>query len=110
MRLAGIMKRYSKKAMPQLATMTSQSGVPLNFEFRLPYHANVMKMFEQISSTMGSQRDEVISMTQKMNLSTRGVKCQPAAFRAMPECLRQTAAILRQVPDILRQLPESFRT
>jgi hypothetical protein len=43
--------------MPQLARMTSQSGVFLNFEFRLPYHANVMKMFESVSSTMGSQRD-----------------------------------------------------
>src|SRR5271154_525911 len=57
MRLAGIMKTYSKKAMPQLARMTSQSGELLNFGFRLPYHANVMKMFEQVSSTTGSQRD-----------------------------------------------------
>jgi hypothetical protein len=45
--------------------MTRNSGVPLNFEFRLPYHANVMKMFENVSSTMGSQRDEVISMRRK---------------------------------------------
>src|SRR5271168_3861908 len=105
------MKRYSKKAMPQLARMTSHIGALLNFGFRLPYHANVMKMFEQVSSTMGSQRDEVIlSMPQKMNSSANGVKCQPAAFRAVPECLRQTAAFLRHVPDILRQLPESFRT
>jgi len=39
-----------------------------------PYHANVMKTFEQVSSTMGSQRDEVISMLEKMNSPTGGVK------------------------------------
>jgi len=37
-----------------------------------------MKMFEQVSSTMGSQRDDVKSMPQKMNSSANGVKCQPA--------------------------------
>ena len=43
--------------MPQLTMMTSQSGELLNFKW--PYHANVMKMFEQVSSTTGSQRDSV---------------------------------------------------
>src|ERR1035437_8598846 len=104
------MNRYSKNAMPQLARMTSQSGELLNFGFKLPYHANVMKTFEQVSNTTGNQRDEVKSMPQKMNSSMSGVKCQPVAFRAVPEFLRQTATFLRHVPDILRQLPESFRT
>jgi hypothetical protein len=40
--------------------MTSQRGELLNFKW--PYQAKVMKMFEQVSSTMGSQRDEVMSM------------------------------------------------
>src|ERR1035437_1032803 len=70
------MNRYSKNAMPQLARMTSQSGELLNFGFKLPYHANVMKMFEQVSSTMGSQRDDVISMPQKMNSPAVRVKCE----------------------------------
>ena len=39
--------------------MTSSSGLLLNFKW--PYHANVMKTFEQVSSTMGSQRDWVRS-------------------------------------------------
>src|SRR5882672_779518 len=80
MRLAGIMKAYSKSATPQLASTTSQSGELLNFAFRLPYHANVMKMFEQVSSTMGSQRDDVISMPQKMNSTASGVKLESKIF------------------------------
>jgi len=35
-----------------------QQRLALNFKW--PYHANVMKMFEQVSSTMGSQRLEII--------------------------------------------------
>src|SRR5476651_1832811 len=76
------MKRYSKNAMPQLARMTSQSGELLNFGLRLPYHANVMKMFESVSSTTGSQRDEVISMSEKMNSSASVVKCECASFQS----------------------------
>src|SRR5665647_316094 len=81
-RFAGIMNRYSKNAMPQLARMTSQSGELLNFGFKLPYHANVIKMFEQVSSTIGSQRDEVKSMPQKMNSPTGGVKWECADFQS----------------------------
>ena len=36
-----------------------QSGLSLNFKW--PYHAKVMKMFEHVSSTMGSQRDWISS-------------------------------------------------
>src|SRR5882724_9363292 len=72
------MNRYSKNAMPQLARMTSQSGEFLNF--KCPYHANVMKMFESVSNTTGSQRDEVISMTEKMNSRASRVKLECAGF------------------------------
>src|SRR5882672_10078740 len=58
-RLAGTCNRYSKKAMPQLARITSNSGLFLNF--KCPYQAKVMKTFEQIRSTIGSQRDCVKS-------------------------------------------------
>src|SRR5271169_6077615 len=54
-RLAGTCNKYSKNAMPQLATMTISNGLFLNFKW--PYHANVMKTFEQVSRTTGSQRD-----------------------------------------------------
>src|ERR1041385_7517779 len=49
------MSTYSKKAMPQLARMTTASGALLYF--KCPYQATVMKMFEQASRTMGSQRE-----------------------------------------------------
>ena len=62
--------------------MTSQSGELLNFGFKLPYHANVMKTFEQVNSTIGSQRDEVISMPEKMNSSASGVKWECAGFES----------------------------
>ena len=69
-----------------------------------------MKMFEQISSTMGSQRDEVIlSMTQKMNLSAHGVKCQPAANRGTPGLFRCAPELPNGTPDFLGCAPEPFR-
>src|ERR1700674_251142 len=46
MRLAGTWKQYSKKAIPQLMTITFQSATLRNF--RWPYHANVMKIFEMV--------------------------------------------------------------
>ena len=54
-RLAGTISTYSKNAMPQLTRMATQSGAALCFKW--PYQANVMKTFEQVSNTMGSQRD-----------------------------------------------------
>lgn len=42
------LKKYSKNASAQLATITSQSGLSLNL--RCPYYARVMKMFEMKSS------------------------------------------------------------
>jgi hypothetical protein len=35
-----------------------------------------MKTFEQVSSTTGSQRDDVKSMPEKMNSNPRGVKSE----------------------------------
>src|ERR1035438_10675002 len=57
-RLAGTCSTYSKKAMPQLTMMTSQMGRSLNF--KCPYQANVIKTFEQVNNTNGSQRGWVI--------------------------------------------------
>src|SRR6266699_116523 len=46
MRLAGTMKQYSMKAMPQLTRMASQSADCLYL--RWPYQAKVMKMLEMV--------------------------------------------------------------
>jgi hypothetical protein len=43
-RFAGTIRQYSKKAIPQLTRITVISAVSLNF--RCPYQAKVMKMFE----------------------------------------------------------------
>src|SRR5690606_20729172 len=48
-RLAGTCRQYSKKAIPQLARITTTSGVVLNF--RCPYQAKVMNRFEAVSNT-----------------------------------------------------------
>src|ERR1700733_7766411 len=48
MRLAGTCRQYSKKAMAQLARIAFHSGESRNL--RCPYQAQVMKMFEPISS------------------------------------------------------------
>src|SRR5260370_32925150 len=48
MRFAGTWKQYSKKAMPQLARITFHNA-SLRY-FRWPYQANVIKMFEMVSS------------------------------------------------------------
>src|SRR5271163_2153028 len=47
-RLAGTWKIYSNKAIPQLARITIQSGWSLNF--RCPYQARFIKVFERVSS------------------------------------------------------------
>jgi len=48
MRFAGTWKQYSKNAIPQLIMITFQRASLRNF--RWPYHAKVMKMFEMVSS------------------------------------------------------------
>src|ERR1700756_381149 len=45
-RFAGTWKQYSKKAIPQLMTITFHSATLRNF--KCPYHANVMKIFEMV--------------------------------------------------------------
>src|SRR6185503_19898884 len=49
--------------MPQLVRMTNRMGFSLYFKW--PYHAKVMKTLEQMSRTMGSQRE---SVSEFMNL------------------------------------------
>jgi hypothetical protein len=49
MRLAGTCSRYSKRAMPQLASAAIHHGEDCRC-FRWPYHANVMKRFDAASS------------------------------------------------------------
>src|SRR5690554_6648313 len=52
MRLAGTASQYSKNAMPQLISTTTQSVAPGNL--RCPYQAKVMKTFEATSSRTGA--------------------------------------------------------
>ena len=53
-RFAGTMAVYSNNATPQLAKMMRINGqsliIPISDNFKLPYHANVIKMFETIKS------------------------------------------------------------
>src|SRR3954464_8648971 len=49
-RLAGTWKEYSKKAIPQLMSVTFHNGT--FWYLRCPYHANVMKMLEIRSRTI----------------------------------------------------------
>lgn len=55
-RLAGIMKKYSNKAIPQLKRMIRISGqsveIFISCNFRLPYHAKVIKTFDTTNKRM----------------------------------------------------------
>src|ERR1700733_12593662 len=51
MRLAGTCRRYSKSAIPQLASAATYQARPLRF-LRCAYQANVMKTFEPIRSSV----------------------------------------------------------
>ena len=54
MRLAGIIKQYSNKAIPHEKRITTISGqfdeMPIVCNFRCPYQANVIRMFETTSN------------------------------------------------------------
>src|ERR1041385_3038064 len=50
MRLAGTSKQYSKKAIPQLMSVTFHNGT--FWYFKWPYHAKVIKILERIKNTM----------------------------------------------------------
>src|SRR6185312_16585534 len=50
MRFAGTCSKYSNRAIPQLASAATYQGRPERF-FRCAYQANVMKMFDPISSS-----------------------------------------------------------
>jgi hypothetical protein len=45
--LAGIIRQYSKKAIPQLNRIAFHKGIFLSF--KCPYQANVIKIFERIN-------------------------------------------------------------
>ena len=53
---AGTCMQYSKKAIPQLIRMIAKSPIPANLfdslNFKCPYHAKVIKMFESTSKPM----------------------------------------------------------
>jgi hypothetical protein len=49
-RLAGTWKQYSKKAIPQLMSVTFHSCT--FWYFKWPYHAKVIKILERIKNTM----------------------------------------------------------
>src|SRR6202051_2084354 len=51
MRLAGTCRRYSKRAMPRLTSPATYHARPLRF-FKCAYHANVMKTFEPMRSSV----------------------------------------------------------
>src|SRR5215212_8601164 len=59
-RLAGTASQYSTKAIPQLASTTSASGLSLNF--RWPYQAKVMKTLEANSIRIGSNVGEMVGI------------------------------------------------
>lgn len=51
--LAGIIRQYSKNAIPQLIKIIKKRGVELLLYLRLPYQANVIKTFEATKRTKG---------------------------------------------------------
>src|SRR5258706_12714920 len=86
--------------MPQLARMTSQIGRVLNFKW--PYHATVIKIFEQVSSTIGSQRDwsrEFIMLRIEIK---KGVTWVNAEFYTWRGCGPKLCALVRPCLPSLR--------
>lgn len=51
--MAGIIKQYSKKAIPQLISIIIGRDAELSRNFKFPYQAKVIKTFEIISSKNG---------------------------------------------------------
>src|SRR3954465_946692 len=90
-RLAGTCSTYSKNAIPQLVRMTNRIGFSLYF--KCPYHAKVMKMFEQMSGITGSQRELVSAFMVE--------SCQLGAFSLrrqvdLPTSLSQRRFVIRK--------------
>src|SRR3954470_21674384 len=67
-RLAGTASQYSKKAMPQLARVTSTSELCLNL--RWPYQAKVMKTLEANSINIGSSCGETVGIMSSLQKSS----------------------------------------
>src|SRR5262245_18810195 len=76
MRFAGTCRRYSKSAMPQLASAAIHHGQAARF-FRCAYQAKVMNTFEATSSAADTKTGETC-----INRSLR--RPGPCTFQAMP--------------------------
>src|SRR5690606_20928343 len=77
-------RQYSKKAMPQETRTTTQSAVVLNF--RCPYQANVMKIFDARSIRIGKTRGEKRSIIGPSHASgLRSCDEAPSNFRSAAE-------------------------
>src|SRR5678815_3726245 len=72
MRLAGTWSRYSKSAMPQLASAASHHARCERFR-RCAYQANVMKMFESTSRPAVCRKTDVFTLTSpgRLNVAPR---------------------------------------
>ncbi len=70
---AGIIKQYSKKAIPQLIKIIKNKGIELSLNFRLPYHANVIKTFETTSNKNGQNliNEDICKTSQKVIYYTK---------------------------------------
>src|SRR5258708_7719238 len=82
MRFAGTWKQYSAKAISQLTTITSSSG--LSLKRRWPYHAIVMKVLEQKSKmtvSMGAIVGEVSARVHKFSRHIRTRACAREIIR-----------------------------
>lgn len=81
MLFAGIMKLYSKSAMPQEARMTKINGqsvlICISLSFKFPYHANVMNTLEQ------QRRRIVIIPAFIFRCQVLGVRCQVSGVRGL---------------------------
>src|ERR1700756_2605682 len=75
-RLAGTWKQYSKKAMPQLMTITFHSATLRNFKW--PYHANVMKIFEMV-------RRRIVRMRPRGSLSFKSWRLDVRYLSQVPQ-------------------------
>src|SRR5271154_618246 len=74
-RLAGTCRQYSKKAIHQLTRITFHNATSRNF--RCPYHAKVIKMFEPISSKIVHIDDA----SPHNQLEIKKIRCKEHAYR-----------------------------
>src|ERR1700720_28692 len=103
MRFAGTWKQYTKKATPQLARTTFQSGSPRNFKW--PYHAKVMKILDTMSNRIVRIRKGAPCTVPRYRLETR--KDSPKLlFRQMLSAGLHKAALPLRFRFLLPEVPE----